>query len=270
MPVDQFSFNANDKEICAMASSPEHLLEICDVVLRLLAASVLLSVRLNNMGSRHTAINAPTLAHLMEQCKILKVLKLERLVLDEDQIRVLGTYSRTGLEIKKKVCGFRNAGKSVLAEVLGRNQGPTSIDYCYFDCALLANGLRGNSRLKSLSRFIPSNIEVGNRLSLEIADALKENKGLVRLELCDEKFFSDEAWDAICDSLKTHPTLEVLAFRSTRLETVSMLPLHPAAFKARIQALVDMLKVNMSIHTIHRDSRYSEDKTFSESVIPYL
>jgi hypothetical protein len=35
-----FSFNVDGKRILALAHSPEHLLEICDVVLRLLAASV--------------------------------------------------------------------------------------------------------------------------------------------------------------------------------------------------------------------------------------
>jgi hypothetical protein len=40
--------------------------------------------------------------------------------------------------------------------------------------------------------------------------------------------------------------------------------------KFRMQALVNMLKVNKSIQTIHWDCHYSEDKIFLESVIPYL
>jgi hypothetical protein len=266
----EFSFSANDKDIVALASSPEHLLEICDVVLRLLAASVVHSVRLENLGSPRTAINAATLAHLMEHCQSLKVLKLQSLVLDKKHCRVLGTYSRPDLEIVMHVCGLTNSGKRVLAEVLGRNQGPTNIDCCHFDYALLANGLRGNSRLKSLSIKFSRHPEIYEQELLTIAGVLKENKGLVRLELCGERLFSYEAWDAICDSLKTHPTLEVLAFQSSRIERVRVLPLHPVVLKVRIQALVDMLKVNLSIHTIHRDSRYSEDKIFSELVIPYL
>jgi hypothetical protein len=39
---------------------------------------------------------------------------------------------------------------------------------------------------------------------------------------------------------------------------------------SRMQALLDMLKVNMSIHKIRLDPRYSQHKPFRESVIPYL
>jgi hypothetical protein len=44
----------------------------------------------------------------------------------------------------------------------------------------------------------------------------------------------------------------------------------PAVLKSRIQALVDMLKVNMSIHTLRLDDRYCQHKLFRGSVIPYL
>jgi hypothetical protein len=40
--------------------------------------------------------------------------------------------------------------------------------------------------------------------------------------------------------------------------------------KSRIQALADMLKVNMSIHTIYLSDRYIEHELFRGSVIPYL
>jgi hypothetical protein len=43
-----FSFSADGKDIAALARSPEHLLEICDVVLRLLAVSIVHSVVLRH------------------------------------------------------------------------------------------------------------------------------------------------------------------------------------------------------------------------------
>jgi hypothetical protein len=65
---------ADGKVIWVLAHSLEHLSEICDVVLRLLAASVVHSVLLDRFDSgRRLLINAPTLAHLMEQCQSLKV-----------------------------------------------------------------------------------------------------------------------------------------------------------------------------------------------------
>jgi hypothetical protein len=68
-------FNVDGKVIHAFARSLEHILEICDDVIRLLAASVVHSVVLNNWNHRAIAlINSDTLADLMEQCQSLKVL----------------------------------------------------------------------------------------------------------------------------------------------------------------------------------------------------
>jgi hypothetical protein len=75
---------------------------------------------------------------------------------------------------------------------------------------------------------------------------------------------SDEIWGAVCDSIKTHPTLQVLDLRAFEP------PVPPATITARIPALLGMLKVNNSIHTIHLHSRYSEHELFQGSVAPYL
>jgi hypothetical protein len=95
----RFSFSADGKDIVAVARFFEHLLEICDVVLRLLAASVVHSVTLDNWSSRDDVFNAPTLAYLMEQCQSLQDLSLYDLALDASHCDVLGTYSRPDLEI---------------------------------------------------------------------------------------------------------------------------------------------------------------------------
>jgi hypothetical protein len=263
-----FYCSADGKEMYASASSPEHLLEICNVIFRLLAASVVHSVILSNWRSCRDGalINAPLLlAYMMEQCQSLKFLSLKDLEMDENQCRALGTYSRPGLEIELIRCELTRAGTSALTEVLGRNQGPTKLYLCNIDNSVLADGLRGNSRLKSLTPSISSDRDVGNRELLAIADALRENKGLVYLDLEHDFRMSDETWDAFCDSLKTHPTLQILDL------TARAPPLAPpAVIKSRIQALVDMMKVNISIHTIRLDSRYSNHELFRGSVIPVL
>jgi hypothetical protein len=261
-----FNFNADGKVIVALARSREHLLEISDVVLRLLAASVVHSVFLLQSSSHDGAlINAPTLAYLMEQCQSLKVLTLGKIALDEDQVRVLGAYSRPELNIVLSNCRLTSAGESALAEVLGRNQGPTKLHLCDVDSFVLANGLRGNNRLKSLTPRVSRNLELGNRQVLAIAGALKENKGLLILDLWYVYLMSDETWDALCDSFKTHSTLQVL-----RLQSMQTFRETPAVLKSRIQALVDMLKVNMSIHSIPLANHYREHELFRDSVIPYL
>jgi hypothetical protein len=76
----RFSFSADGKDMFAFARSPEHLLEICDIVLRLLASSVVHSLILHSWSFRDgdgALINAPTLAYLMEQCPSLKVFIVE-------------------------------------------------------------------------------------------------------------------------------------------------------------------------------------------------
>jgi hypothetical protein len=263
---DQYGFccSVDGQDTVVVASSPEHLLENSDVILRLLAVSVVHSVKVGAWNcSDDVLIGAPSLAYLMEQCQSLKLLSLEDLEMDENHCRALGGYSRPGLEIVLHFCKIMSAGAGALAEVLGRNQGPTKLDVCEIDNFVFANGLRGNSRLKSLTPNL--NRGIGSQELLAILGALPENKGLVDLDLSYQDFrMSDEIWDAACDSLETHPTLEVLNLRSREAF------LAPLVLKSRIQALVEMMKVNMSIHTISLNDHYYEHKLFKESVIPYL
>jgi hypothetical protein len=63
---------------------------------------------------------------------------------------VLGGYSRPDVEITLDRCKLMSAGRDAFAEVLERIQGPTKIVSCDIDNYVLANGLHGNSRLKSL------------------------------------------------------------------------------------------------------------------------
>jgi hypothetical protein len=280
--TNRINFDVDGKEIVAWARSHEHVMEICDVIARVLGASVVSSVHLTNCTHiDYVRINAPTLTYLMEQCRSLKELSLRNLEMDENHCRVLGIYSRTGLEIELKNCIFMtHAGASALAEILGRNQGPTRLDWCCIDNSVLANGLRGNSRLtffrpRIFSQHRDADTQDVLAISqhrdaviqgvLAIADALRENKGLVSLELNTGRSLAiDETCDAVFDSLKTHPTLEVLnlnnAFQRASMVNISL----------RILALADMLKVNLSIHTIHMPGRYSENQLFRGKVIPYL
>jgi hypothetical protein len=257
-----------NKGIIAFSRYPEHLLEICDVVLRLLAASDVHSVILQRWSCpSDVSINAPALAYLLQQCQSLKCLTLKDQTLDENHFRVLGDYSRPRLEIELTYCKLTNAGTSALAEVLGRNQGPTKLDCCCTDYSVLADGLRGNTRLKSFQPRICSSSEVNKREVLAIADALRENKGLVELNLSYGCFGeNDETWSVICDALKTHPTLEVLNLISALTVAAKI----PAVITSRMHALLDMMKMNQLIHTIRLLTSYIALDLFQGSVLPYL
>jgi hypothetical protein len=257
-------------DITVVGTSRQALLETCDTVLRLVAASVVQSVTLSNNGHDDVSIHSTSLEYLMEECQSLQYVTFWYLnSLAEDQIRVLGDCSRPDLDIELKHCRITSAGTSALAEVLGRNQGPTKLVHCDIDNGVLADGLRGNGRLKILKLCLSANLEVGNQQVLAIASALRENKGLVELDLSSCFKVSDETWwGTVCDSLKKHPTLEVFTFLPATTFTAATTT--PAIVTSRIQALLDMLKVNMTIHTMHLDSRYSQHKLFRGTIIPYL
>jgi hypothetical protein len=69
----KYRFTANGKDTVAVARSSEALSEICDVVIRLLAASVVRSVSISRLTNEDVFINAPSLAYLTEQSQSLKV-----------------------------------------------------------------------------------------------------------------------------------------------------------------------------------------------------
>jgi hypothetical protein len=95
-----------------------------------------------------------------------KVLSLFALEMDEDNIRVLGTYSRPDLEIE---LDWQNHGRwSRCWQGLGRNQGPTKLDLCRIQPILFfANGLRGNSRLRAGDHSFPTEIPWTKSLQLQ-------------------------------------------------------------------------------------------------------
>jgi hypothetical protein len=188
--------------------------------------------------------------------------------LNEDHCRVLGAFSRPELEIELSHCEITSAGTTALVKVLGRNQGPTTLDFCDMDIFVLANGLRGNNRLKSVrSLCFPGGRDGINRQVLAIAGALRENRGLVDLDLRYGYPVNNETWGAICNSLKTHPALEVLTLRSIFLTDSTTTP---AVLKSQIQVLLDMMTMNISIQMIELPRYYSEHELFRKSVIPYL
>jgi hypothetical protein len=252
----RFSINADGKEIFIATSSSAARSEILAIVGRLLAVntSEVYELDLINCSRRDQVFNiAPTcFEYLMRQCQRLKVLSLTDIKMDEDQIRALGAVSRPDLEMKLVGCLLSGASAEALAEVLKRNQGPTEISNCDIDNLIIADALRGNSHLKTLRTFtISRSNEAGNREFFAITSALRENKGLVYLGIRPDLTMSDESWDAGCDCLKTlaHPTLQVLDLAIVQSNGVA-----PAVLNYRIalliQALVDMLKVNTSIHTM--------------------
>jgi hypothetical protein len=78
---------------------------------------------------------------------------------------------------------------------------------------------------------------------------------------------SEETWDAVCNSLETHPPLGVLDLRGTFTDPT----IAPAELKVQIQAILDMVKMNISIRTTYVWIPVTATMLFfREPSIPYL
>jgi hypothetical protein len=64
--------------------------------------------------------------------------------------------------------------------------------------------------LKSFETRLSYDCGVANQEVLAIAGTLRDNKGLIDLNLRSEFMMSIETWDAVCNSLMTQPTLQVI------------------------------------------------------------
>ncbi len=76
-----------------------------------------------------------------------------------------------------------------------------------------------------------------------------------------------ETLHTFCDSLRAHPTLVVMGLRVHCTNTTVTTP---AILKSRMQVLVYMMQMNISIHTIHLDTISRQHKLVRGSIIPYL
>jgi hypothetical protein len=103
---NRFRLKVDGKSIFAVASSSEALLEIADVIRRLLLADVSgvneieFGSCTNELHGRwrfdadSLSFDADSLTHLMEQCQSLKALKLDHLALDKDRADILSNHRR--------------------------------------------------------------------------------------------------------------------------------------------------------------------------------
>jgi hypothetical protein len=66
-----------------------------------------------------------------------EVVILQDLEMNVNHCRALGAYSRPDLKVVLTYCAITSAGTRALAEILGRNLGPTKLDRCENDNFLL-------------------------------------------------------------------------------------------------------------------------------------
>jgi hypothetical protein len=196
----------------------------------------------------------------------LQNLRLEDMTLGRDHCIALESNDRTDLEIELCRCQLTDGGTEAFLESQRRNKGPTKLTNCKMDVAVLAEAVRGNTSLKSLK---PCGKLDHDQLTSEdfetLAHALKENEGLVTLDLAGRPIM-EESWCIILKSIQSHPSLHVLDLHLTP----SSRRMSAATKTKRMLAIVEMLQVNTVILTIHMLLHECDKQVLQDSINPRL
>jgi hypothetical protein len=128
------------------------------------------------------------------------------------------------------------------------NQVVTELFYCHMwnkSAKRLSLGYLGEKKIRSLAQALPGNM------------------GIEHLTICDFDFSC-----LLFRSLSRHPRVGVLSFSN-----ISGLPLQPfpAALKtARMDAIIQMLRLNTVVHTIDLAEYFREEEMYQNSILPRL
>jgi hypothetical protein len=214
----------------------------CDILLQLLTTCESRKITLTSYNDSHVfPVSGLAFSHfLIHSNHSLKVLSLDSLLLDACHCHAIDASTRTDLQIDlNSDLGVTELGENIILESIQQNRGPTGLYRVRLDASRLANALRSNSRVSSISPCWDS------KDSLAFFQALAENEGLVKLDLTNSFHISDENWDVLWQSISRHPRLEILDVRDLTIPGLT------AAQKTRrSQAIVDALRVNTVLHTI--------------------
>jgi hypothetical protein len=163
--------------------------------------------------------------------------------LDNDDCRIVAAASRPGLEIVLNRCKIMEAGARIFARSLRLNQGPTKVIHCSIDGEILAEALRGNTIITTLFVSGFKGIARNNHKLNLLARALREDRGLVKLNL-GHGMIDAATLGALCLSLQTHPFLEDLCFPKISTVGLSSMQDH------WMNRVTEMLQVNTVVQDV--------------------
>jgi hypothetical protein len=248
---------------------------VCECLLQLLSSSAQATdVRLTGRGT--LPVSTSFLLKFLQQTRSLQRLRLWCFTLLEDQCRALSatpnvTNNGSPLEIELYYCNLSNAATTdALVEAIRQNRGPTNLERCEIDTGILADALRGNTSVKALTLRCSYGNAAKDLVAIgTLARALEKNRGLVRLDMSN-RVISNDNWKALCQSLKAHPTLEVLGLRTTTSSAERRDPDFNATRTHRMRGLEGMLKVNTIMHTIDLEPTECDESLLQHSIRPRL
>jgi hypothetical protein len=281
---DVFKSWIEAKDFKIYAATAAHAIAIFDGVFRLLATSDSTSLCLschdgsNLMSSPENSetprlflfpVPGPVLSRYLisqQSTTSLKELRLEDMTLDRDHCIALESNDRTDLEIELSNCKLTDEGTQAFLESQRRDKGPDKLLNCKMDVAVLAEAVRGNTSLKSLKPCGGLDHDQLSSGDFEtLAKALKENEGLVTLDLAGQPII-EESWRIILKSIQNHPSLQVLDLHLTP----SSRRMSAATKTERMLAIVKMLQVNTIILKIHMLLHECDKQVLQDLINPRL
>lgn len=221
------------------------------------------------------SISGPDLAGTLARSSELKRLRLYCFVLDEEHCRALAdVVDRPDITLSLRDCTLTD---SVLLRE-SKIQICISVDLSSSSLLTTAttndpNLLRGISSITDYGVRNSNSPEEededernvrNNEVVQAVAHALRENEGLEYLEV-HGFVISPENWTLLLRSLHNHRTL-------TEVELWKLMPadLSSEDQATRLQAVVDLLRVNHNIHTVTFDESVRTHPVYQNSILPLL
>jgi hypothetical protein len=188
-------------------------------------------------------------------------LSFQFLFIDQETVRAIATCGVADIE-------FRQCTVEGLNTALALNQGPTKLT---LSCAMpeftkLGPGLVGNSSLHELDLLLHFWLQ-GTPLE-QFTTALKANLGLRRLAV-SYLDINDQDWDALCQSLHQHPTLERLELLFTEKFVDNFRRLTPERRTNRTKSVLALLQANPRIQDMVWPE-FQQDETVMHDVTELL
>jgi hypothetical protein len=245
----------------------------CNFLIRLLAISEKRAVYMKGSSRPLLPIPGPALSHLFEHSQEnLREVTLRDMILNEEHILVLASAPLQEVKFVLRGCRFSDdeGCRNAFRHWLQSGGGPTELHRCVIDSGVLADAMRGYSRLgKVLLSPKRASTSDDTEMSL-IVSALAGNKGLTDFDAFWYAI-SDENWSNLCHSLKNHPTL-------TKLDLACTGPKNPDGKRVfseeqktnRTLALAVMMQTNTVLHTIRLFPGEFDVRIFTESIQPRL
>jgi hypothetical protein len=261
----------------------ETAMTACDFMVRLLAGSEKRKVYLYGLsGTLLLPVAGPSLSHLFERSQEhLITFTVGHVILNEEHIRVLAIAPQPELQLCLVWCELSDNGacRNRFVEWLQSGGGPTELDGCHIDSHVLADSLKGESRLGVLR--LPSVSGRRNLFGCEISidpdralifSALAENRGLTALHASGHSI-DDESWTILCQSIQNHPTL-------TRVNLTDTGPMNSAGESCallsdeqktrRTRTLAEMIQTNTILCYITLSPGEYDERIYTESIQPRL